>query len=84
MLAKRRKAKVKIKDSKSQRRATSQALQAHKVYSAGRRRIIKQLEFKRPIVAVQYLAKDDMPNKVNSLQSNLLNMTWCLLMHFNI
>ena len=75
MLAKRRKAKVKMKDSKSQRRATSQALQAHEVCSSGRSRTAKHVQFKRPIVLVKYFAKDDMPNKVNSLQSNLLNMT---------
>ena len=75
MLAKRKKTKVKMKDNKSQRRATSQALQAHEVCSAGRSRIVKQVQFKRPIVAVQYFTKDDMPNKVNSLQSNIFNMT---------
>ena len=68
MLAKRRKAKVKMKDSKLQRRATAQALQAHEVCSAGRIIIVKQVQFKRPIVLVQYFAKDDMPNRVNSLQ----------------
>ena len=75
MLAKRRKTKFITKDSKSQRRATSQALQAHEVCSAGRSRIVKQVQFNISIVAVQYFAKDDMPNKVNSLQSNIFNMT---------
>ena len=75
MLAKRRKAKLKMKDSKSQRRATAHALQAHGVCSAGRSIIVKQVQFKRPIVLVQYFAKYYMPNKVNYIQSNLLNMT---------
>ena len=71
MLAKIRKDKDKMKDGKSQIRAIAQALQAHKVCSAGRISIVKQVKFKRPIVSVQYFAKDDMQNKVNSLQSNI-------------
>ena len=42
MLDKRRKAKVKMKDSKSQRRETAQALKAHKVCSAGRKRFVRK------------------------------------------
>ena len=52
MLAKIRKAKFKMKDSKSQIRATAQALQAHEVCSAVRSRIVKQVQLKRPIVSV--------------------------------
>ena len=41
MLSKRRKEKVKMKDSKSQRRAIAQAHQAHAVCSAGQSIIVK-------------------------------------------
>ena len=48
MLAKIIKTKVKMKDSKSQRRATAQALQAHAVCSTGQSRIIKKYSSREP------------------------------------